>query len=192
MTAAMYDTPPPSNEMSDFEKRMRRLVQSNSRTTGSAPTRKRQMGSTARGRRRPSNFKTAETLKEYKHVVGDEKDRLVVVRFYAPWCKACKAIAPSFYRLATTYTNVVFVDVPVTPNNANLHQGLGVPSLPYGHIYHPTGGLVEELKMSRKYFPQFAEALRTYVDGQCDVPDEDERKRNELEDLDCEQEALSS
>ena len=61
----------------------------------------------------------------------------------------------------------MFVDVPVTPENADLHQGLGVPSLPFGHIYHPTRKLVEELKISKKHFPFFARTLKTYIDGEC-------------------------
>lgn len=89
--------------------------------------------------------------------------------------QACKAIAPLFYRLAATFPDAIFVDVSVTPENANLHQGLGVPSLPFGHIYHPTGKLVEELKISRKHFPRFAAVLKSYVDGQCDIEfDEDD------------------
>jgi hypothetical protein len=61
--------------------------------------------------------------------------------------------------MATKYPDVIFVDVPVTNENANLHQGLGVPSLPFGHIYHPAAGLVEELRLTRKLFPEFAQAL---------------------------------
>ena len=70
------------------------------------------------------------------------------------------------------YEDVLFVDVPVTPENANLHQGLEVPSLPFAHIYHPDGGLVEEMKLSRKYFATFAKTLKSYVDRQCDVEDD--------------------
>ena len=36
---------------------------------------------------RPSNVKECATLDDYKVVVGDERDKLVVVRFYATWCK---------------------------------------------------------------------------------------------------------
>ena len=71
--------------------------------------------------------------------------------------------------MTATFPNAIFVDVPVIPENSDLHQGLGVPSLPYGHIYHPTGKLVEELKISKKHFTHFAKVLKTYVDGQCDV-----------------------
>ena len=35
----------------------------------------------------PENIKVATTLDEYKKIVGGERERLVVVRFYAPWCK---------------------------------------------------------------------------------------------------------
>jgi hypothetical protein len=68
---------------------------------------------------------------------------------------------------------VKFVELPVTEQNANLHQGLGVPSLPYFHVYHPDGGLVEELRGSRKFFPRVRQALQTYVDGFCDLSDDE-------------------
>lgn len=93
---------------------------------------------------------------------------------YLTWffdLQACKAIRPLFYRLAHEFTNVLFVDVPVTEANANLHQGLGIPSLPFGHIYSPEGGLVEELKITRPHFPQFAHKLQSYVSGSCELID---------------------
>jgi len=74
-----------------------------------------------------------------------------------------------YYRLATKFTNVVFVEVPVTEENAALHQGLGVPSLPYSHIYEPSTGLVEELKISRQHISDFANKLQSYVTGSCEL-----------------------
>jgi hypothetical protein len=79
-------------------------------------------------------------------------------------------VAPLFYHMATVYPDVKFVDVPVTNDNGNLHQGLGVPSLPYGHIYHPSAGLVEELKLTRKFFPEYEQSLHSYYTGSCDLP----------------------
>lgn len=80
-------------------------------------------------------------------------------------------MAPLYYRLANQYPNVVFVEVPVTEQNANLHQGLGVQALPFGHIYYPQGGLVEEQSISRKNFSRFEKKLKSYISGSCELVD---------------------
>jgi thiol-disulfide isomerase/thioredoxin len=129
------------------------------------------------------------TLADYKRVVVDEPNRITVVRFAAPWCRACKAVQPHFAKLALHYQQlqqqqsstattsseksdtmmVQFVECPVSKDTALLHQGLGVPSVPFGHIYHPTAGLVEEIKLNKKVFGTFCRVLETYVQGYCDV-----------------------
>jgi len=118
---------------------------------------------------------TVSTLEEYKEVVADERDKLVVVRFFASWCKACQAIKPEYYRLANQLQdqNIKFVEVPLTKTNAFLHQGLGVPSIPYGHIYHPDAGLLEEQSVSKKNFKSFKAKLNSYIIGSCDLDDKE-------------------
>jgi thiol-disulfide isomerase/thioredoxin len=125
---------------------------------------KRKRLNTSRG---PANVKLVTSIEDYKKVVGEEREKIVVARFYAPWCKACRAIQPMYYRLANKFTNVIFVEVPVNEENAALHQGLQVPSLPYCHIYEPSTGLVEELKISRQHIADFANKLQSYVVGSC-------------------------
>ena len=122
------------------------------------------------------NIKRITTMEEYKKHVVNVTDKIVVVRFFATWCRSCKAAAPAFYRMAATQSpdDVVFVEVPLLKENAFLHVGLGVPSVPFGHIYHPEVGLVEEMKISRKFIRKFEEALNSYVRGSCDLYGEDE------------------
>ena len=86
--------------------------------------------------------------------------------------QACKAMAPYFYHLAERHPASLFVEVPVTADNSSLHQGLGVPSVPFGHIYHPDAGLVEESKVSRKVFGDFEREFERYVTGYCDLGEE--------------------
>jgi thiol-disulfide isomerase/thioredoxin len=118
-------------------------------------------------------IQTVETLTAYKDEVVNQND-LVVVRFYAPWCKSCKASFPQFKQLISKYPQVKYVQVPLTKETAYIHEGLGVPSVPYAHIYHPTGGLVEEKKINKRVFGEFAETLDWYVRGECDLPVEEE------------------
>ena len=133
---------------------------------------------------RPSNVIEVTSLEDYKKVVADETDKIVAVRFYAPWCRACKAAAPSFYRIARDLEEKVkFVDVPVTKESTKIHQGLGVPSIPFAHIYHPHAGLVEEFRISRRHFTQFENALKSYVSESCDVSDFDYSDPNEVDEV---------
>lgn len=121
-----------------------------------------------------SAVQLVDTLEDYKRVVVDERDHIVVVRFFAPWCKSCKAAMPFFKKMAWDHTpNVKFVEVPLTKETAYIHEGLGVPSVPFGHIYHPEVGLVEERKINKKVFREFREALEDYVRGSCDLPDDE-------------------
>jgi len=110
-------------------------------------------------------------LMDYKRVVVDCEEEIVVLKFYATWCRACKAMAPRYKRLAheKSSASVKFVQVPVTQDNIVLHQGLGIPSVPFGHIYHKRAGLVEELKVKKKEFATFEQVLQTYLDGECEL-----------------------
>jgi thiol-disulfide isomerase/thioredoxin len=148
--------------MSDFQERMRKLV-----TGGSGSRQSDGSTTTTSATRRPRNVQEVQTLQEYRRVVSDEADKLVVVRFYATWCKACRAVAPSFYRMARDFPGVKFVEVPVTDTSIVIHQGLGVEKLPYLHMYHPQAGLVEELRFKRRQVPTALAKLQSYVEGEC-------------------------
>jgi thiol-disulfide isomerase/thioredoxin len=147
-----------------------------------------------------SLIRDVTTLADYKKIVVDGSAMLTVVRFYAPWCRACQANQPLYQKLAAAYRNnsgshnnhndepyqqkknpmVQFVQVPLTQETAVLQQGLGIPSLPYGHIYHAEAGLVEERKIGKKTFATFEKVLQTYVQGYCDVTyDEDNNSNND-------------
>ena len=113
---------------------------------------------------RPSNIQNVISLEDFSNVIekGRDENKVVVVRFIASWCKTCKFLRPHFDKAASSNPSVIFVEVPVLENNSNLHQGLGVESVPFGHIYHPTKGLVEETTLSRKTFGAFVDLIKLH------------------------------
>lgn len=44
---------------------------------------------------------------------ASNKNRLIVIDFYANWCGPCRTIAPFFMELSKKYSDVVFVKVNV-------------------------------------------------------------------------------
>jgi len=115
-----------------------------------------------------------ESIQDYKDLVIEEAEHITVVRFYAKWCRSCQASEPLFYKLAADFHlhDVNFVEVPLNKRTTILHEALGVPSLPWTHIYHPDAGLVEERKVSKKHIADVRKSLRCYVYGECDLDDE--------------------
>jgi len=118
-----------------------------------------------------SSVTQISTLKDYVREVAEEDEHMVCVRYFAPWCRACKAAAPAFRSLVHKYPSIKFVDVALTKDNASMLKGLGVPSFPFAHLYHPDLGLVEEAKVNRRMFGEFRGKLQHYVDGFCSLPD---------------------
>jgi thiol-disulfide isomerase/thioredoxin len=200
-------TSDPSSTAAAKNERMRQLVQ-NSNNNGSIVTQhqkeKTSSSTTSRtsgGMQSPSeapHVVEVSTLKEFKQVVVDDahaaNDQVTAVRFYAPWCRSCRAVEGRFYRLGRTDTsvqvsaseththpatatskckfpNVKFVQVSVSPENTSLHQGLGVTALPYAHIYHQSFGLVEELRMNQTRFGDYEQILQSYNTGSCALPE---------------------
>lgn len=113
--------------------------------------------------RRKPNVEVVEDVNEFLSIVDNERQHFIAVMFHAPFCKACKAAAPHFFKMAKKYSNVKFVSVPLTESNANNLKGLGISKFPFAHIYDPEKGLVDELPVLRKLVPQFEEKLRSYV-----------------------------
>lgn len=75
---------PPSqpNRSKSFEKRMRELV-----VGVPKPQQTTKKAAPEGARKLPPNVCTVQTLADYKKIVGDEKDKVVAVRFHAPWCR---------------------------------------------------------------------------------------------------------
>lgn len=61
----------------------------------------------------PENLILATTEEMLKEIVqqGEQSKQLVAIKFFAPWCQACKALYPKWMQLAIQNPDVTFVKV---------------------------------------------------------------------------------
>mmetsp|Transcript_24442 Transcript_24442/g.52004 ORF Transcript_24442/g.52004 Transcript_24442/m.52004 type:complete len:298 (-) Transcript_24442:217-1110(-) len=161
-------TPPPPS----FEQRMREQLkrrQSNQRSQSAANSVKTESPASNKNKKLVSDVRQLQEFKEVLDQAGED-DQMLAVLWYSPWCKACKAVLPGIRTLAKRHPGVRFIQVPVLEENANLHQGLDVPSVPFLHLYAPEDPrLVEEKKMTRKRLSAFQKLLCDYERGHCSL-----------------------
>ena len=112
---------------------------------------------TAAKRPKLPNLFTAITVRDFNRLVTKElqSDCVVVVRYYAPWCRACKKAEPMFLKLAQDRPDIKFVQVPILSSNSELIEQSGITTIPWGQIYKPQLGLVQEAKLNTKNFSEF-------------------------------------
>mmetsp|Transcript_16200 Transcript_16200/g.29063 ORF Transcript_16200/g.29063 Transcript_16200/m.29063 type:complete len:234 (-) Transcript_16200:146-847(-) len=116
----------------------------------------------------PPLIQDVRTMEEFKTAL-DENHPLMVAMWYSPWCLACRSVVPGMRALAKHHPNIKFIQIPVLEENANLHQGLQVPSVPFVHLYLPDSHLAEEGKLSRRKMSAFHRMLHDYEMGRCSL-----------------------
>jgi thiol-disulfide isomerase/thioredoxin len=115
-----------------------------------------------------SVMQLVRTMEEFKATLRDSRKCTVAI-WTSPWCKACKSLRPAIWALAKQHPNFKFIEIPVLDENANLHQGLEVPSVPYFHLYLPEMQLAEEEKLNRKRISMVHKMLQDYQQGECSL-----------------------
>ena len=99
------------------------------------------------------------TVFELERAVADSqaRDRLCVVKVYAPWCKTCVAIHPKYLRAAKSNPEIDFYEVDFAQNKP-LCKHMGVESLPTGMIFKD-GAKVEHTSLRPSGFKSFVSLL---------------------------------
>jgi thiol-disulfide isomerase/thioredoxin len=68
------------------------------------------------------------------------ENRVVVIKFYASWCRACKAMAPKFSKVSKDWPELEFCEI-LFDDNKKLCKQLGIKVLPYIEVSAPHTGM---------------------------------------------------
>jgi thioredoxin 1 len=88
-----------------------------------------------------------------------QENKAVVLKVGAPWCGACKAIAPVVEQVAVENFDVKFYDINAD-QNVDYVMGLGIRSLPT-FVFFKDGQMVDSVKgLTEAQLRDKVEALR--------------------------------
>jgi len=121
-----------------------------------------------------------ETIDNITHLFSEEDhskflkanpDKLVVMKFFAPWCRACKGLEPKYKRVANAdeASDVVFAQFDVQ-HNKRFVKSLGILALPNVHFYAGGGEtkVLESFPCGPSKVPILKKKLSDYITNRLD------------------------
>lgn len=109
---------------------------------------------------------------EYKAVLEHNKDKLIVLKVFAPWCKACKGLAPKFQGLVR---DEKYKDLPVVwaelniQGNKDFVKSIGVLALPTVQLYAGNGAKMDTFPCGPSKVPILKRKLIKLVNDHVDA-----------------------
>jgi len=111
------------------------------------------------------------TKEEHAEFLAEHPKELVVMKFFAPWCRACKALEPKYKQVAADerYKTlpVVFAQLDVS-HNKEFIKSLGILALPCMQFYAGPLGLVENFPCGPSKVPILKRKLAEFVNANVD------------------------
>ena len=95
----------------------------------------------------------------------------MVVKFYAPWCRACKAVEPKFLQISK---DPAYAPIPIAwgqlsvQHNKAYVKSLGIMALPSIQIYAGSEGLVENFPCGPSKVPMLRRKITETINDKVD------------------------
>ena len=107
----------------------------------------------------------------YRAFLEQNPDKIIVIKFYAPWCRACKGLEPKFIQVSKDpkYANlpIKFCQMSVQSNKEYI-KALGILALPSVHILVGKEGLVENFPCGPSKVPILKKKIAQVVNARVD------------------------
>ena len=116
-------------------------------------------------------YHTHKQTKQNSAWLKANPDKLMVIKFYAPWCRACKSVELKFVQISKdpTYANIPIVwgQLSVAHNKAYV-KSLGIMALPSIQIYAGSEGLIENFPCGPSKIPMLRRKIAETVNDKVD------------------------
>eukprot|EP00980_Cylindrotheca_fusiformis_P028714 scaffold22639_cov105-Cylindrotheca_fusiformis.AAC.8 len=113
---------------------------------------------------------------EYRTLLQAHPDKLIVLKFYASFCRSCKALAPKMLSIMRDEQlhglPIVWAEFESMRSNKDLFRSLGIMTLPTIHFYDGSpsggGGLVENFPCPPSKLPLLKKKLARFINTRVD------------------------
>lgn len=109
---------------------------------------------------------------EYRQLLQAHPDKLIVLKFFASFCRSCKALEP---KMLAIMRDEQLQDLPILwaefqsqRSNKDLFRSLGIITLPTIHFYDGSRGLVENFPCPPTKVPLLKKKLARFINTRVD------------------------
>jgi Ca2+-binding EF-hand superfamily protein/CRP-like cAMP-binding protein/thiol-disulfide isomerase/thioredoxin len=111
--------------------------------------------------------------RQYQVLLQSFPDKLVIIKFYASYCQACRALGPKFIAVKEDpqlqNLPIIWADYESSRNNKELFQQLNVLTLPTVHFYDGSRGLIENFPCGPAKIPLLKKKLARFINQRVDA-----------------------
>jgi len=113
-----------------------------------------------------------QSERQYHLLLQSHPDKLVIVKFYATYCQACRSLAPKFIAVKQDpqmkNLPIIWAEYQSSRSSKDFFRHIGVLTLPTVHFYDGSRGLIENFPCGPARIPLLKKKLARFVNQRVD------------------------